>query len=98
MLVGLRFGVSGLPCLCTTLRDDGTAVAGGVVVLLVKFSNETSVPSAFLIVSLAAGRGTNAREPPSSQLADMEGVGGVGGGCWYCCVDKPTFRIESDDV
>ena len=42
-----------------------------------KFSNETSVPSAFLIVSLAAACGTNVRELSSSQLAlDMEGVGG----------------------
>ena len=49
--------------------------------LLVKFSNETSVPSAFLIVSLAAARGTNARELTSNRLApDMEGVDGVGGG------------------
>jgi hypothetical protein len=47
-----------------------------VGVLLVKFSNETSVPSAFLIVSLAAARG-NVREPTSSRL---EGVAGVGGG------------------
>ena len=44
---------------------------------LVKFSNETSVPSAFLIVSLAAARGTNVRELTSSRLAlDMEGVAG----------------------
>ena len=50
-------------------------------VLLVKFSNETSSPSAFLTVILAAVRGTNAREPTSSRLApDMEGVDGVGGG------------------
>jgi hypothetical protein len=48
-------------------------------VLLVKFSNETSVPSAFLIVSLVpAARGTNARELTSSRLA--AGVDGVGGG------------------
>jgi hypothetical protein len=48
-----------------------------VEVLLVKFSNKTSVPSAFLIVSLAAARGTSAREQTSSQL---EGVDGVVGG------------------
>ena len=48
---------------------------------MVRFSNETSVPSAFLIVSLAAARGTNAREPTSSRLAlDMAGVAGVCGG------------------
>ena len=75
MLPGLRFGVPGLPCLSTW--GDDTAGVGGVGVLLVKFSNETSVPSAFLIVSLAAARGTNAREPTSSRL---EGVDGVGGG------------------
>jgi hypothetical protein len=75
MLVGLRFGVPGLPCLSTTFGDDGTADAGGVGVLLVRFSNETSVPSAFLIVSLAAARGTNVREPTSNRLApDMEGL------------------------
>jgi len=79
MLVGLRFGVPGLPCL--TFGDDGTADVGGMGVLLVRFSNETSVPSAFLIVSLAAARGTNAREPTSSRFApDMEGVEGVDGG------------------
>ena len=49
--------------------------------LLVKFSNETSSPSAFLTVILAAVRGTNVREPTSSRLApDIEGVDGVGGG------------------
>ena len=49
-------------------------------VLLVKFSKETSLPSAFLIVSLAAVRGTNPREPTSNQLAlDIEGVDEVGG-------------------
>ena len=57
------FGVPGLPGLNTTLGDDGTADLGGV--FLVRFSNETSVPSAFLIVSLAADRGTNAREATS---------------------------------
>jgi hypothetical protein len=76
MLVGMRFGVPGLPC----LRDDGTADFGGVGVFLVRFSNEISVPSAFLIISLAA-RGTNIREPTSSWLApDMGEVDGVGGG------------------
>ena len=79
MLVGLRFGVPGLPCLSTTFGDGGTAAVGGGV-FLVKFSNETSVPSAFLIVSLAAARGTNAREPTSRRLAEIEGVNGVGGG------------------
>jgi hypothetical protein len=50
-------------------------------VLLVKISNKTSVPSAFLIVSLAAARGTNVSEPTYSRLApDMEGVDGVRGG------------------
>ena len=54
---------------------------GSVGVFLVKFSNKTSVPSAFLIVSLAAARGTNVHEPTSSQLApDTEGVDAVGGG------------------
>ena len=81
LLVGLRFGVPGLPCLSTTFGDDGTADAGGVGVLLVRFSNETSVPSAFLIVSLAAARGTNVRERTSNRLEpDMEGVDRVGGG------------------
>ena len=47
--------------------------------LLVEFSNETSSPSEFLTVILAAVRGT--RETTSSRLApDMEGVDGVGGG------------------
>ena len=80
MLVGLRFGVPGLPCLSTALGGDGAAVVGAGGVFLVKFSNETSVPSAFLIVSLAAARGTNAREPTSSRLAPDIGVDGVGGG------------------
>ena len=45
--------------------------------LSVKISNETSVPSAFLIVHLAAACGTNVCELSSSRLAlDMEGVGG----------------------
>jgi hypothetical protein len=66
MLVGLRFGVPGLPCLSTMFGGDGTAVVGGGGAFLVKFSNETSIPSAFLIVSLAAARGTNAREATSS--------------------------------
>ena len=79
MLAGLRFGVPGLPCLSTTFGDGGTADVGGV--FLVRFSNETSVLSAFLIVSLAAARGTNVREPTSRRLAlDREGVCGVGGG------------------
>ena len=48
--------------------------------LLAKFSNETSSPSGFLTVILAAVRGTNVREPTSSRLApDMEGIDGVGG-------------------
>ena len=48
---------------------------------LVKFSNKTSVPSAFLIVSLAVACGTNIREATSSRSApDMEGVDGVGEG------------------
>jgi hypothetical protein len=51
------------------------------VLLVVNFSNETSVPSAILTVTLAAARGTNAREPTSSRLApDVGGVDGVGGG------------------
>jgi hypothetical protein len=66
MLVGLRFGVPGLPCLSATLRGDDTADVGGVGVLSVKFSNKTSVPSAFLIVSLAATRDTSESEPTSS--------------------------------
>ena len=45
--------------------------------LLAKPSNETSVPSAFLIVSLEAARGTNVRELTSSRLADIEGVDGL---------------------
>lgn len=74
MLVGLRFGVPGLPCLSTTFGDGGTVVVGGVGVLLVETFNETSVPSAFLIISLAVAHGTNAREPTSRRLAlDMEG-------------------------
>jgi hypothetical protein len=78
MLVGQRFGVPGLPCLSTMFGDDGTADAGGVGVLLVRFSNETSVPSAFLIVSLVTAHGTNVREPTSNRLApDVEG--GTGG-------------------
>ena len=49
--------------------------------LLVKFVNKTSVPSVFLTVILAACRGTNVREPISSQLApSMEKVGRVGEG------------------
>lgn len=51
-------------------------MAGIVGVILVIFSNETSVPSAFLIVSLAAVCGINLREPTS----DMERVDEVGGG------------------
>jgi hypothetical protein len=47
-------------------------------VFLVKFSNETSVPSAFLIVSLAAARGTNVRDPISSRLEGVDGVDGGG--------------------
>ena len=89
IIVGLRFGVPGLPCLSTAFCGDGTAVVGGVGVLLAKPSNETSVPLAFLIVSLEAARGTNARKPTSSQLADMEGVDGVGGGD-----DKPRLFEE----
>ena len=49
-------------------------------VLLAKPSNETSVSSAFLILSLEAARGTNVRELTSSRLADIEGVDGVAGG------------------
>jgi hypothetical protein len=81
MLVGLRFGVPG-PCLSTAFGDDGTADVGGVGALLVRFSSETSVPSAFLIVSLAAARGTNVCEPTSNRLAPDKGKGvdGVGGG------------------
>ena len=92
MLVGLRFGVPGLPCLSTTFGDDGRAVVGGVGAFLDRFSNETSVPSAFLIVSLAAARGTNVREPTSRRLAlDREGVDGVGGG-----EDKPRLFEECE--
>ena len=50
------------------------------VLLLVEFSNKTSVSSAFLIVSLAAVRGTNPREPTFNQLpSDIEGVDEIGG-------------------
>ena len=66
MLVGLRFGVPELLCLSAEL--------------LVKFSNETSSPSGYLTVILAAVRGTNVRESTSSRIApDMEDVDGVGG-------------------
>ena len=37
MLVGLRFGVPGLPCLSTALGRDGAAVFGAGGVFLVKF-------------------------------------------------------------
>lgn len=81
MLAGLRFGVPGLPCLSPELWGAGTAGVDGIGVLLVKVSKETSVPSAFLTVTLAAVRGTNVREPASSRLAtEIEGVDGVGGG------------------
>ena len=50
------------------------------VLLLVEFSNKTSVSSAFLIVSLAAVHGTNPREPTFNQLpSDIEGVDKIGG-------------------
>ena len=53
-------------------------------VLLIKFSRETSVPSGFLTVTLAADRGINAREPAStgSRLLPGRAVGvdGVDGG------------------
>ena len=74
MLVGLRFGV---PCLSTTFGDDGTAVVCSVGVLLARFSNN---PSASLIVSLAAARGKNTREPSRRLAPDTEGVDEVGGG------------------
>jgi hypothetical protein len=42
-------------------------------------THSTTHPSAFLIVSLEAARGTNVREPTSRRLAlDKVGVEGVG--------------------
>jgi hypothetical protein len=60
-------------------------------VLLVKISNETSVPSAFLIVSLAAARGTNVCEPTSSRF---DGVAGVGGGDVKPRLFEECARVE----
>ena len=67
----------------------------GTGVLLVKFCNETSVPSAFLTVTLAAVRGTNVRKPASSRLTlDREGVDGVGGGEAKPRLFEGCMRVE----
>ena len=77
------------------LRDDRVGVVG-VGVLLVRFSKETSVPSAFLTVTaLAVACRTNVHEPASRRLApDIEGVDGVGGGDVKPRLFEACVRVE----
>ena len=68
---------------------------GSVGVFLVRFSNKTSLPSAFLIVSLAAAHGTKACELTSSRLAlDMEGVSEAGRGYIKPRLFEECARVE----